>query len=281
MKYDNNIFGLSAYACENSLTTEHTNKEIIEIQKRLLKIFFKRFRRELKNEAFQSDILKIKIKSEFYQEPEEGYNLITRLIEENSFDYFASQYCIYLGNMQNVCDEHQSAYYEIVWDCRTYYEQINAEKIEFKSLFGDNIDGNSVEVLEKFKELPEHYQKQIIGTFKSEVTKRRKDNLHKLAIDTCKSKGHSFNDWEKVEYSSYERNPYLGSKDYIVPKEWENIIVNNVKWNRVCSRCGLLESMVDEPKELIAARTEQDKKEEILKLEKRLSELKSTKGKGL
>lgn len=35
MKYDGNVFELSVYACKNNSTVGQTNKETIEMQKRL------------------------------------------------------------------------------------------------------------------------------------------------------------------------------------------------------------------------------------------------------
>ena len=43
----------------------------------------------------------------------------------DEFDSFAREYCMYLGNTETNSDEYNDAFFEIIWDYRTYFEQIN------------------------------------------------------------------------------------------------------------------------------------------------------------
>ena len=105
----------------------------------------------------------------------------------------------------------------------------------------------------------------------------RKVNKYISAIDgICKKEGHSFSDWEKEMITVMERNPYLGSRDYIVPEGKEWLPKTYPQWSRKCSRCGFVEGTIIEPEEVREKREEEEKQLKIEKLER---ELKSLRGK--
>lgn len=106
--------------------------------------------------------------------------------------------------------------------------------------------------------------KSFIGKVKKECALEKKE----LIKAECVSKGHDYSKWEKIEYSTRERNPYLDSRDYIVPEGMEYISVEHTKWKRTCFRCGYVETFKQEPQELIDERNEKNKRARIKKLEK-------------
>ncbi len=134
MKYDKKLFELSQESYSKSKNT--TDKEVKQKQKALLKIFLKRFKSELMNNK-ENELLKVCFKSEFWSEPDEGYDLINELVgceywknNVNNFDNFFRNYYIYLGSIERVSDEFTKAYFEIIWDYKSYYETVkNTEKV--------------------------------------------------------------------------------------------------------------------------------------------------------
>ena len=128
MKFNNAMFNLSQdyyKDIQNSKTTSLDKR----LQNKLLKVLLKRFKNELKENS-HTGIIKVKFKSPFWQDPEDGYDLIRMLITIDKFDNFASEYCIYLGNSEDRCDEMHTAYYEIIWDYRTYFENMNTKELK-------------------------------------------------------------------------------------------------------------------------------------------------------
>ena len=132
MKYDKKLFELSQEVYSKSKNT--TDKEVKQKQKELLKIFLKRFKQELINNE-KNDLLKVRVQSKFWCEPDEGYDLINELVGSeywkdnvNNFDNFFKNYFIYLGDMNRRSDEFNPSYFEIIWDYKSYYEIINDTK---------------------------------------------------------------------------------------------------------------------------------------------------------
>lgn len=124
MKYEDQIFNLSAEAYTKTEVNNNETEEILKKQSRLLKILLKKFEEEINNKkTISQGILKVEIKAPFYQDAEPGYCEIAELINSNNFDSFASQYCFYLGNVVSGCNEWHGASYEIIWDYKTYFEQ--------------------------------------------------------------------------------------------------------------------------------------------------------------
>lgn len=129
MKYENQIFNLSAKAYAKTEVNNNEDEEILQIQSSLLKILLKKFEEELNNKkTINQGILKVQIKQPFFVNPDPGYGEISKLLNSNNFDSFASQYCIYLGNVVSGCNERHGASYEIIWDYKTYFEQLSMQQ---------------------------------------------------------------------------------------------------------------------------------------------------------
>ena len=129
-------------------------------------------------------------------------------------------------------------------------------------------------LIERYNKLNEEDQNKVIESISKTISKIESNNLKKKIEEECKNNGHDYTEWERIEYSKYEKNPYLGNRDYMVPKGREYISVNYVKWERTCKRCGFVETAHKEPQELIDKREEVNKQKEIKRLEKMLKKLK-------
>lgn len=169
MKYNDEAFNICSQHYHDIQDIE-TSKIDRLLQNELLKILLKRFLEELDKSPNQNNgIIKVRIKSAFWQSPEEGYYLIKKLVEESKFDTFASQYCMYLGKVENRCDEYCSAYFEIIWDYKTYFEFLNMGRID-------------------------------IDEAKSEY----KETLNSESSSICDKEGYEFSRWKKQTITSYE-----------------------------------------------------------------------------
>ena len=81
----------------------------------------------------------------------------------------------------------------------------------------------------------------------------------------CEKEGHIFSEWKKVTWSTEEPVWDAGIRGY-VKVEHEN-------WKRTCSRCGFVETVKEEPAELVVARKEKNKKRRIKQLKAELRRL--------
>ena len=125
MKYDEKIYFLSELLNQRE-EKDSPDKEIKEKQKRLLELIFAKYCKLIESgENLDEDLLRINFEQRFYQNPEKGYDEVDDLYRSNNLDSFLREYCMYLGDCEFRCDEFYTAYYEIVWDHKAYYEQAN------------------------------------------------------------------------------------------------------------------------------------------------------------
>ena len=131
MKYNDDLFNLSDEAFNMIKSNDVSQKEtILRKQEKLLKILFTKFKEQLESEKDDNKgVLKVKFKCPFWQKEDLGYNEIDKLVKSNNFDYFAREYCIYLGDVEHNFNEYTTAYYEVIWDYKTYFEQLKNSKI--------------------------------------------------------------------------------------------------------------------------------------------------------
>ncbi len=267
MKYEEQVFNLSADAYQKVEVSNNTEtEEILNKQSKLLKILLKRFKEEVKNkENNNQGILKVKFNSPFWKDSDSGYHEIEELVKSNNFDSFASQYCFYLGDAEYRCDEHHTAYYEIIWDYKTYFEQLSMQQIDITEQ--SNQESNAfVNAIKGFKQLPISYQINILKSFVQNVENEKRNNEHDIAVNTCSTEGHMFGEWKHKEWTSYI--------DAFIDHDHVNLPVKKENWKRICSRCGFIEQTECEPQDLINARKAKNKKTRIKRLESELRRLK-------
>lgn len=129
MKYNEQALKLSLEALNKNKLPVTSDSEIVNIQNKLLSLMINKFQEELKSkEELEDGVLKVKFETRYFSDFNDGYNEITKLVNNNAFDSFARDYCIYLGESNSRCDEWHEAYYEVIWDYKTYFEQVEENK---------------------------------------------------------------------------------------------------------------------------------------------------------
>lgn len=267
MKYNEELFDISKEYTDR-VEPILSSKETSELESRVLDVLIKRYKKMLSVEDKKHDgVLKIRLRGE-----DEGYYELKRLVKLNKFTSFASEYCIYIKKEQ---EKTSGDYFDLIWDYKTYFDTLSSLK---QSDFGYNVN-DDIELMTaicEFKKLPITHQLSVIKSFKRKI-KKQKLVLEKELIDqVCKKEGHSFSDWEQKMITVTEKNPYLGSRDYIVPQGMECIPRTYPEWRRKCSRCGYEEITREEPLEVREKRVEEERQYQIEKLER---ELKALRGK--
>ena len=130
MKYNKKLFNLSSGICDTVEGFNDTNdKDIKEKQERVLELLIEKFKEQLKNEKNpEKGFLKATFKKIFYSDFNDGYCEIDELLKGNAFAALAKDYGIYLVDAEHTCDEWSNAHYDVIWDYRDYYEQLNKSK---------------------------------------------------------------------------------------------------------------------------------------------------------
>ena len=128
MIYNEDLFNISSeyYVKTDIKNTDVIDEETLQLEKQLLQILLKRFRNIINDKSRNCNgLLKTKFRSRFLSKTDDGYEQIKRLIKLGKFDSFASDYCLYLGNVGYSEEKNCIYYYEIVWDYKTYFETLN------------------------------------------------------------------------------------------------------------------------------------------------------------
>jgi len=278
MKYNEDLFSTSYeyYAKTDIENTDVINEEILCLEKELLQILLKKFKNNLedKNKNYNG-VLKIRFKSSSLGKTDNGYSQIKKLIELGCFDSFFNQYCLYLGSTEYSEDKNNDSYYEIIWDYRTYFEMLSMHEINRGLSTKDTTyEKNSmINAISTFREMPLKHQLAIIKSFIQKVKRQSEVQKREEIEEQCINKGHNYSDWKVISYTTREKNPYFGLRDYIVSEGYEYIDVLHTKWERTCARCGFVETVKEEPQELIDKRKEQEKNARIKELKKELYRL--------
>ena len=265
MKYNNEVFNISTqnYPSIQEIETSDADKQL---EDKLLSILLKKVSKELSiNPRPKNGIVKVYFKHPFLQEPEDGYHLIQYLIAAEKFDSFAREYCFYLGNVEYSCDKDNSAYFEIIWDYKTYFEGLSMNALNINS---ENTDSNKIiESLIDFKQLPLKYQIAVLEFFGAKVDEYKQIVSQEAAEKICASEGHQFSKWKKFVDINYE-------DAWIDHELIHNYRSEKTMWERTCARCGYVERVEQEPQELVDQQRKINKQAKIKKLEKTLRKLK-------
>lgn len=124
MKYDEDLFKLSEQAHTNY--NNNVDEEIKKKQDKVLKLIFTKFKKELElKKDLKDGILKVKFQPIIWKAFNDGFDEIDELVKNNSFDLFASEYCIYISDKDK--DSYTYNYYELLWDYKTYFEQLSKQ----------------------------------------------------------------------------------------------------------------------------------------------------------
>lgn len=261
MKYNEELFNISKQYT-NRVEPVLSSKKTDELEQEVLKVLLDRYKKILKVKDKKHDgVLKVRLRG-----VDDGYLEVQELIKLNKFNSFASDYCIYIAK------SHDGVYIDLIWDYKTYFDTLNSlnqEESEYEEK--DNIELMNAVI--EFKKLPISHQLNVIKSFTRKV-KKEKLLLEKQQIeDICKKEGHSFTNWNKDIVTTMVRNPYMGSRDYIVPEGKEWLPKSFPRWQRKCTRCGFVEMTEEEPLEVKNQREEEERQTRIKQLEDELQQL--------
>ncbi len=262
MKYNDDLYDLSKQYCARVEGRVYSD-EVTKLEITVLNILIDRYKSILGVPDKKHDgILKVRLRS-----VDDGYLEVEELINMGKFSSFGSDYSIYVNKI------HDGVYIDLIWDYKRYFEELNGLNFD-NSDFSEKDNIEFMNSVIQFKKLPLSHRISVIKSFNRKV-KKQKLLLEKEMIDTiCKKNGHDFTEWQFKNIKVMEKNPYLGSRDYIVPEGMEWIAKTYPQWKRTCKRCGLIEEVTSEPDEIREKRLESEKQIQIEKLEHQLKLLK-------
>ena len=158
---------------------------------------------------------------------------------------------------------------EIAEDEGEEYNILYSRKVEdffekfIDCLEAEDIAKKNLDKLKKFDSLNEKNKKKVILELSKIISKylylEEIDNKKKI----CNNEGHDFTKWTTNKWTTRE---YF-REDHC---EYD---VEHIAWTRSCKRCGYVESVENEPQELIDARNEKAKQNKIKKLKQELKKL--------
>ncbi len=124
---------------------------------------------------------------------------------------------------------------------------------------------SNIELFKRFDSLSVDNKNKVINEIFKIIKKYLEIQEQENKKMMCEKEGHIFSEWKKVTWSTEEPVWDAGIRGY-VKVEHEN-------WKRTCSRCGFVETVKEEPAELVVARKEKNKKRRIKQLKAELRRL--------
>lgn len=167
---------------------------------------------------------------------------------------------------------------EITFDDGEYDKEKSKIVREFFELIINNVKQAEelkkfANIFERYEELSQDNRKEVINKIIEIIVKYLGIQEQEEKVQVCRKQGHINTPWKRIDYIETIENPYWGSRDYIVMDQW--IKEKRTKWVRECKRCGYVETVMEEPQELIKASKEKNKKARIKRLEDELKRLKN------
>ncbi len=155
------------------------------------------------------------------------------------------------------------------------YEKEKSKKIREllnKILLRTNYDKELQSIVEKFEKLSQDNKEKVIMELFRIISMYSETQKHEAIVQTCREEGHVFSKWVEKRLI---KTVTVG--DSGIESLFTGIGTREVKykeWHRTCERCGFVETVEQEPQELIDARKEKNRKARVRKLENELKKLK-------
>ena len=124
---------------------------------------------------------------------------------------------------------------------------------------------SNIELFKRFDSLSEDNKNKAINEIFKIIKKYLEIQEQENKKMMCQKEGCIFSEWKKATWFTEEPVWDAGLRGY-VKVEHEN-------WKRTCSRCGFVETVKEEPAELVEARKEKNKKRRIKQLKAELRRL--------
>lgn len=223
------------------------NIENINKQNQLLKILFEEFKKVIsQKECMDKEPLKIRFKSRISGNCNNVFKAINEFLKSNSFDFFEKNYHIYLEKTDYSYAESDDAYYDIVWDFKTFFEQqshdnkVNIDYHSYPELNRERDPINFVSSNQNQHEFEYSNINELIEYLRLLIKKKNLQYVRNMVFDPkhCPQGGsHSFGEWELVESPAFFK-PLPGSiVDYWGKPVYHIDISTNYEC-RVCKKCG-------------------------------------------
>lgn len=119
--------------------------------------------------------------------------------------------------------------------------------------------------IERFQSLSDKNKIKVIEEVNTIIKKYHKIEVQENNERICDEQGHTFGEWIKKEWTTKEVYWDAGPQGYID--------VKHKRWDRVCNRCGFIDSVKTEPESVKFAREKEEKKAKIKKLRRELRDL--------
>lgn len=155
--------------------------------------------------------------------------------------------------------------------------EYDKEKSKLMRVFFNSIINNAkhqeelkkfADIFEKFESLSQNNKRKVINETLEIVVRYILMQEQENKKESCEHEKHIFNEWSHNKWTEYI--------DTVIDHQYvHNLTVEHENWQRICSRCGFIETVEHEPQELIDARKEKNTKLRIKKLESELKKLKS------
>ena len=269
IKYDEKLYNLGLEAYKNINIPKKNERGFSEKKNKFIKLLLRKFKKELRQQEYNNGIIKVRFERKFWSDFNDGYNELKELITSLDFDInsFLSEYCMYIGDIEYRCNEYTDAYFEIIWDYKTYYEHMFKENLDiFNQITNDPNDIK--EHIDTYNNLPIKYKIEIINNLINNINKCKSDNEHDIAVKTCSTEGHKFGKWNHREWETI--------KDVVIDHQHvPNYRIKHEIWSRTCERCGFIEENEKMPDEIKQEIEQKRKQAKIKRLERELHRLKN------
>ena len=123
MKFDSDLYELTKNISEQE--KEYT-KEELEFAKLILSEFCKK----AKEEKPEDGLIKVTFTSRWWSTVDNGYHEINDLLRLSKFNTLFRHYNIYIGDSSYLEDEYHNAYFELIWDYKTYLDGLKNPLIQ-------------------------------------------------------------------------------------------------------------------------------------------------------
>ena len=167
MKYNKELLDLSRILY-NEMDKKENKDNIVDIEKedKLIKILLKRFMECNLCDDNNKGLLKTYIKDGFWKdETDPGFKELKELNKEDKLDKMLREYNMYLGKYNYSLNSNCPSYFEIVWDYKTYFENIISSIVSYEYMKDFDSRNRFINSIAVFKTFNEDKQKEIIDIF--------------------------------------------------------------------------------------------------------------------
>lgn len=125
MKFDSELYELTKEISKEKI--EYT-KEELEFARLILSEFYEK----AKEEKPKDGLITVTFKDRWWSTTDMGYHEIYELVRLKKFNTLFRHYNIYVQDSSSIQDEGHDAYFELIWDYRTYTDSLKNSEMQEK-----------------------------------------------------------------------------------------------------------------------------------------------------